>query len=100
MYNLYDVYDMGKLIMQNVTNKEVAVALDCKIVVSTYAKNNKSYHGRYRFTIAGEPIIEPELKGIVGLYDEWDKMKDIADKIKSGKCRIVENNGIKYAEVV
>ena len=57
--NKYNVYDNGKLIIENATHREIAKEIDCStICISNYVDNGNKFAGRYTFEFSG--VAEPD----------------------------------------
>ncbi|MBP3677860.1 MAG: hypothetical protein J6I97_05895 [Agathobacter sp.] len=57
--NKYNVYDNGKLIMKDVTHREIAKAIGCSTIsIPQYIENGNKYAGRYIFEFSG--VAEPD----------------------------------------
>ena len=67
--NKYNVYDNGKLILQNVTSGEIEKVLGCKtICISNYAEREMKYKDRYTFEVTGT-----EDKAENDFITEWNR---------------------------
>jgi hypothetical protein len=67
--NRYNVYDNGKLIMENATRKEIVDALGCTTInIIAYADKKLKYQKRYTFEVAGS-----EEKEESDFEREWNK---------------------------
>ena len=59
--NKYNVYDDGKLIIENQTHREIAKQIDCRTVsISKYAESGAKHAGRYTFEVVES--VEPETR--------------------------------------
>lgn len=68
--NKYNVYDNGKLIIENATHREIAKEIDCStICISNYVDNGNKYAGRYTFELC--EVVQPETKE-TAFAREWN----------------------------
>ena len=68
--NKYNVYDNGKLIIENATHREIAKEIDCStICISNYVDNGNKFAGRYTFELS--ETIQPETKE-TAFEREWN----------------------------
>lgn len=52
--NKYNVYDKGKMIMENVTHREIAKKIGCSTIsIPAYIEAGNKYAGRYTFELSG-----------------------------------------------
>lgn len=50
--NKYNVYDNGKMIMENVTFRDIAKKIGCSTInIPTYIEEGHKYAGRYTFEL-------------------------------------------------
>lgn len=88
---LYNVFD-------NKTNKQIGTGITCtevreltnagKISLSNHVVYGYKINGRYSVTVSSNTIKE-NLKMKKELWDEWDKMFQVAQMIQNGKAKIV-----------
>jgi hypothetical protein len=105
-HNFYNVYKEGEMVLESVTNKEVATLCGCQPgQVSTYdnGKNGRNYNGpngKFKFEIAKSICNEPKVvkvkvdKHTKPLMPQkwingWNNMYKAAELIQSGKGHIV-----------
>ena len=70
--NKYNVYDKGKLIIENQTHREIAKRIDCSnICIANYADSGFEYAGRYTFELCELEQPEPAVKE-TAFAREWN----------------------------
>ena len=68
--NRYDVYDDGKLIMQNATRGEIVDRINCSTInIPNYIDRNNKYKDRYTFKYSET---DPETKMDSAFAREWE----------------------------
>lgn len=114
--NHYNVNKDGEHILHGVTNQEAAEVSGCDPgQVSTYAKQNRPYHGKdgvYMFYVSFSEQPEPKHKEIKPpineskeihipewLETDWNNMRIATRLLKTGYGHFVTKNGRKYVEV-
>lgn len=83
--NKYNVYDNGKLIIENATHREIAKKIDCsRINIPAYVEVGNRYHGRYTFEISET---DPQETRETAFEREWNAAVDLFKNViwvKSG----------------
>jgi len=85
--------------MENVQPKDIKKAIHTTVNIHQYADEGSVFHKRYTFERIDNDYEECKKPQNLSQKQrsDWDRVHDIADKVKSGEYRIVEKNGIKYA---
>jgi len=91
----YNVYDKGKLVLENVTQRIVINALGCTTInIGLYAEKGTRWKERYTFELCGEeeiktavdPKFEKEWNAVVALFRNVIWVKEGGRRLRVGKC--------------
>ena len=70
--NKYNVYDNGKMIMENVTFRDIAKEIGCSTIsIPAYIEAENKYAGRYTFELYESDQPEPAVKE-TAFAREWN----------------------------
>lgn len=70
--NLYNLYDNGKLILEEVKSREIRKFLNTDIRVSEYAAEEKMFDGRYTFEVL-EPRKKVDVVEQIAFEIRWEE---------------------------